>query len=129
MSLEEVLKQRSLPKELGAKLVELSEGLLEENLRREPQPAELGAMAEQMISELLSGGYLLIREKGEGAEAAEAWFRKTLAMAAASVRMRGSEALIKIDVTIRDLPNKMPRPDPARQEKKDPEAANGIETP
>lgn len=129
MSLEEVLKQRNLPKEVGAKFVEISESVLRANLGREPEPAELGAMAEQMISELLSGGYLLIREKGAGAQEAESWLRKTLAMAAASVRMRGSEALIKIDVTIRDLPNKMPRPDPARQVKKDPEAANEIETP
>lgn len=120
MDVEQGLRDRNLPKEVAHKLVEVSDQVLAENLGREPTPEEIADLAEAMIAEILSGGYIHVRERGKGPQEAEAWLRKALAMGAAGVRMRGSDALIKIEVTVRDVPNKIARTvEPADQVRKD----------
>lgn len=101
------LAQPAVPKQVAQKLVEVAESTLAEALGREPDAKEIAELAEGMVAELLSGAFIMLREHGEGPAAAEEWLRKTLAMAAAGVRLRGSEAFIKIEVSIRDVPNRI----------------------
>lgn len=59
-----------------------------------------------MVVELASAGYVILRDKVSAKEA-EAWLRATLAGTAAAIRLRGSDALVKIDITIHEVPNKI----------------------
>lgn len=102
--------RRGVPKEVGRKIVEVAEATLAEALGRSPEPADVAEMAECVVSELLSGAYLYVREGGPGPKEAESWLRRTLGLAAAAVRMRGSDALIKVEITVQDLPNRIARP-------------------
>ena len=123
MNPEDLVIQRNIPKQVGQKLVDICDQVLAENLKRDPTPEELGELAQTMISELLGASYLIIRGGQGGAAEAEAWLKRTLGSASAAVRLRGSDALIKFDVTIRDLPNKLvPKPasDPAAHLRREP---------
>lgn len=121
MPQEEFLPKRSIPTEVGRKLITVADQVLAETLQREPTPQELGELAQTMVSELASAGYVILREKANAGEA-EKWLRMTLSTTAAAIRLRGSDALVKIDLAIRDVPNKMAQKapvEPAMQLQKD----------
>lgn len=107
MGIEETLRQNNLPKEVGNKLVEVADGVLAENLGREAEPHEIADLAETMVSRLLSGAYLVVRDKGAGPQEAESWLKRTLALGATLIRMSGSDAFIKIEISVREVPNKI----------------------
>lgn len=126
MDVDAFVKEKGIPKQVGFKLIEVAEGALAEALGRLPEPREVADMAEAMTAELVGGAYVLLRERGGGPQEAESWLRKTLAVAAAAIRMRGSDALVKIDVSIRDVPNRIaakPPPEAAEQVRKEPAPA------
>jgi hypothetical protein len=110
VSLEGLVSQSNIPKQVAQKLVEICDQVLAENLKRAPTAAELAELAQVMVSEIMSGAYIVLQMDSPetGAATAEAWLKHTLSIGAAAVRARGSDALIKIDVTIRNVPNKMP---------------------
>jgi hypothetical protein len=99
------------PREVGARILEVSYGVLTENLGREPEPAEFCEMAETMVADLLTSGYVELRNY-RGAEAAEKWLKKVLSMVSAGVRASGSDAFIHIDLSIKDVPNRIVRKAP-----------------
>lgn len=105
---QEDLQQQPLPVQVGVKLLEIGYGVLSEQLGREPKAEEFAEMAGIMAKALLADGYLGTRGEKNAAEA-EKWLRKTLSNVAAAVRATGSDALIKIDLTVKDIPNRLAR--------------------
>lgn len=100
------LEQHPLPRQVGFKLLEISADVLSEQLGRDPQPSEFADMAETMSANLLSAGYLELRDQ-QGPEAAEKWLKKALAQVSAAIRSSGSDAFPKIDLVITDVPNRI----------------------
>lgn len=113
---DETLHPPNIAKEVGQKLVEVADGVLAENLGREAEPQEIADLAETMVSRLLSGAYLIVRDRGAGPKEAEAWLKKTLALGATLVRMSGSDAFIKLEISVREVPNKIAAKSPAPSE-------------
>jgi hypothetical protein len=104
MDIGDLTGPKDLPRAIGQKMIEIADGVLAENLGRTPETEERASLAETMVSELLSSMYCILRDQ-EGSEKAEKWLRKTLTLSAAAVRVKGSDALVKIDLSIRDVPN------------------------
>lgn len=102
------IEQQPLARQVGFKLIEISADVLSEQLGRDPQPAEFADMAETMSSNMLSAGYLELRAQ-QGPEAAEKWLKKALAQVSAAIRSSGSDAFLKIDLLIKDVPNRIIR--------------------
>lgn len=100
------IEQHPLPRQVGFKLLEISTDVLSEQLGREPQPTEFADMAETMSANLLSAGYLELRAQ-QGPEVAEKWLKKALAQVSAAIRSSGSDAFPKIDLIIKDVPNRI----------------------
>jgi len=111
---EKRLKQESVPFQVGQKMTAVAEEVLAENLGRAPETDEIAELASVMASQCLSAGYLAVRDK-RGPKDAEMFLRKTLALAATWIRLSGSEAFVKIEVSVSDFPNRL-----AKRSQKDP---------
>ena len=95
---------RNVISELAQQYAAYPEQLLGENLGRAATLEELAEFVTIAGATIVGSMYAIIRECKDPAEA-EAWLRKTLGMTGAQVRMRGSEAILKFDVTIKEAPN------------------------
>lgn len=91
---------------IGQQYVGICDQFLGEQLGRPYTLPELTQFAETAISTLMASAYSNFRETS-GKEAAEAWLKKTLVMAASNVRLFGADALLRFEVTIKDMPNKL----------------------
>jgi hypothetical protein len=100
--------ENDVPRQVAKKLAEIADGILAENLGRGATADELADFAEVLISMVMSSMYCILRED-KGAEEAERWLRRTLSLGAAQVRMKGADALVKIDVAVREAPNRLAR--------------------
>ncbi len=86
--------------------VALSDEFLANNLGRPYNIQEISQFSETAAATLLASAYANFREH-VGKEAAEAWLKKTLSVAASSVRLMGADALLRFEVHIKDMPNKL----------------------
>lgn len=91
---------------IGQQYVGICDQFLVEQLGRPYTLPELTQFAETAISTLLASAYSNFRE-ALGKEASEAWLKKTLTMAASNVRLFGADALLRFEVHIKDMPNKL----------------------
>lgn len=110
---EDRLKQESIPFQVGHRMVSVAEEVLVEQLGREPAVKELAEFGSVMASQCLIGGYLALREK-YGPKDAEMYLRKTLALAATGIRMSGSEAFVKVEISVSDFPNRLSKKVPPK---------------
>lgn len=102
--------------EIAQGYVSLSDQFLAENLGRPYNIQEIAQFSETAAAALLASAYTNFREH-LGKEAAEAWLKKTLSVAASTVRLMGADALLRFEVHIKDMPNKLhQRPAQAKQE-------------
>jgi hypothetical protein len=92
--------------EIGQQYVGICDQFLSEHLGRQYTILELTQFAETAISTLMASAYANFRE-ALGKEAAEAWLKKTLTMAASTTRYLGADALLRFEVHIKDMPNKL----------------------
>lgn len=92
--------------QLGQHLTELAPQFLLEQLGREYTAPELLQFTESAAATLLAWSYVSFRQ-ALGKEAAEVWLKKVLSLATSSVRLMGGDALLKFDVQIKDMPNKI----------------------
>lgn len=102
--------------EIAQGYVALADQFLADNLRRPYNIQEIAQFSESAAAALLASAYVNFREH-LGKEAAEAWLKKTLTTAAAAVRLMGADALVRFEVHIKDMPNKLhQRPAQAKAE-------------
>lgn len=92
--------------EIAQGYVAFSDQFLSENLGRPYNIQELAQFSETAGAAILASAYANFREH-LGKEAAQAWLEKTLSVAAATVRLMGADALLKFEVHIKDMPNKL----------------------
>lgn len=92
--------------QIGQQYVAICDQFLGENLGRPYTLPELSQFAETAISTLMASAYSNFRE-AMGKDAAEAWLKKTLTMAASNVRLFGADALLRFEVHVKDMPNKL----------------------
>lgn len=92
--------------QIGQQYVGICDQFLGEQLGRPYTLPELSQFAETAISTLMASAYANFRE-ALGKEAAEAWLKKTLSMAASTTRLLGADALLRFEVHIKDMPNKL----------------------
>lgn len=94
--------------EIGQQFVGISDQFLTEQLGRAYTLPEIVQFAETAVATLIASAYTNFRE-AIGKDGAEAWVKKTLAVAASSVRLMGADALLKFEVHIKDMPNSLPK--------------------
>lgn len=99
-------KTVNIPQAAAHDYVGMAQGYLEQNLGRECEFKELSEFAEIVGSTVLGSMYAMIREK-EGKEKSEAWLKKAMAAMSGAIRLAGADALVKTDLTIKDMPNRM----------------------
>lgn len=92
--------------QIGQGYVGICDQFLTEQLGRPYTLPELSQFAETAVATLLASAYANFRE-AMGKEAAEAWLKKTLAVGASTVRLLGADALLRFEVHIKDMPNKL----------------------
>lgn len=92
--------------QIGQQYVAICDQFLGENLGRPYTVPELSQFAETAISTLMASAYSNFRDV-LGKEAAEAWLKKTLSMAASTIRLLGADALLRFEVHIKDMPNNL----------------------
>jgi hypothetical protein len=93
-------------RELANQYASIPEHFLLQGLGREPSPDEFLAFIEASIANIFSGGYGMVRET-KGPQEGEGWLKHTLGLTSALVRTNGSDAIIKFDVSIKEVPNKL----------------------
>lgn len=92
--------------QIGQQYVGICDQFLAEQLGRPYTLPELTQFAETAVATLLASAYANFRD-ALGKEEAEAWLKKTLAVGASTVRLLGAEALLRFEVHIKDMPNKL----------------------
>ena len=92
--------------EIAQGYIAFSDQFLTENIGRPYNIQELAQFSETAGAAILASAYANFREH-LGKEAAQAWLEKTLSVAAATVRLMGADALLKFEVHIKDMPNKL----------------------
>lgn len=92
--------------EIGQQYVGICDQFLTEQLGRPYTMPEIVQFAETAVSTLLASAYANFRE-ALGKEESEAWLKKTLAVAAATTRQLGADALLRFEVHVKDAPNKL----------------------
>ena len=97
---------QGIPRQVALKLLDISWEVLGEQYTRPPNLDEMSEFAEVLASNLLAAAYLAHRAS-ENPENAEKWLRKAMNMVSAVVRTAGSDALIKVDLSIKEAPNKL----------------------
>lgn len=92
--------------EIGQQYVSICDQFLSERLGRPYTMPEIVQFAETSVATLLASAYANFRE-ALGKDASEAWLKKTLAVAGATTRHLGADALLRFEVHIKDAPNKL----------------------
>lgn len=92
--------------QIGQQYVAICDQFLTEQLGRPYTLPEISQFAETSIATLLASAYTNFRE-AMGKDAAEAWLKKTLAVGASTARLLGADALLRFEVHIKDMPNKL----------------------
>ncbi len=92
--------------EIGQQYVGICDQFLAEQLGRPYTVPELVQFAETAVGTLLASAYVNFREV-MGKESAEAWLKKTLSQGAAVVRNMGSDAMLRFEVHVKEMPNKL----------------------
>lgn len=116
MNMQEAMG-RNIPVEVAHQYVAAGEEILLQTLQREPTTAELASFCETAGATIIGSMYDLMRQR-ENPKDAETWLRKVLALISSTVRVRGSDALLKIDLTVKEAPNRVARrrPEDASQD-------------
>jgi hypothetical protein len=97
---------RDVPRMTGEVYAATAEEWLAQALGRPPEVGEVADFVEIASSTLLGGMYDIMR-RSKGPEKAEAWLKRTFSLMCSHVRRRGSDAFIKVDVSIKDAPNRL----------------------
>lgn len=104
---------RSAMGALAHQYVALADGVMQQTLGRVPTDGELSDFGLNAVSQLLGALFVILYDK-KGAAEAEKWLKKTLAMTSGVIRLEGSDALIKFEVELKEIPNtNRRRPAPA----------------
>lgn len=108
MESREKILGRGPAAQLAQQYAAMAEQLLAQGLGRQYKDAELDEFAQTAVGLLSGSMYDIIRQRS-GPKDAEAWLRRMLATTSGVVRLRGSEAMIRFDLEIKDSPNAQPR--------------------
>lgn len=100
------LKNASIPRDMAHEYVGQAEAFLAQALGRQMQLRELAEFVETAGASLLGSMYAILREH-EGKEKSEAWLKKAMGTLSGTVRLRGADALVKCEVSIKDMPNRL----------------------
>lgn len=113
-----------IPAQIAQQFIGLTDQFLCDQLGRAYTVPEMLQFSETAVATLMASAYANFRE-AVGKEQAEAWLKKTLSVSASIVRLLGADALVKFDVVIKDMPNKLrqhrmepPPPAPPAEEAK-----------
>lgn len=98
--------QLNVPQISAHEFVAMAAGYLEQRLGRESNLKDLAEFAETIGASVLGSMYAQLRER-EGKETSEAWLKKALSTMCGNVRLAGADALVKVEVAIKDMPNRM----------------------
>lgn len=111
------IRNGSIPRDAAHEYVALAEGFLAQALGRQMELKELAEFVETAGASMLGSMYALLRQH-EGKDKSEAWLKKTMGTFSGSVRLNGADALVKCEVSIKDMPNRLAK----REELHAPEA-------
>jgi hypothetical protein len=100
------IKNQDIPRAAAHEYVSMAQSYMEQALGRECELKELAEFSETAGASFLGSMYALLREK-EGKETSEAWLKKALTSMASTVRLSGADALVKTELTIKDMPNRL----------------------
>ena len=95
-----------IAREAAHEYVTQAEAFLMQSAGRPFDLKELSDFVEVAGASLLGSMYAILREQ-EGKEKSEAWLKKAMTLLGSTVRLRGADALVKAEITIKDMPNKM----------------------
>lgn len=98
------LTQIDIIKELANQYSAIPEQFLFQALGREASLDEFSTFIDATVANILGGMYGILREQKNPPEG-EAWLKGALAHTSALVRSNGADAIIKFDVTIKEVPN------------------------
>lgn len=98
------LAQMNAIRELANQYSAIPEQFLLQGLGREPSADEFAVFVEASVANIFGGMYGIIRDTKGPAEA-EGWLKHTLGLTSALVRMSGSDAILKFEVTVKEVPN------------------------
>lgn len=95
-----------IAREAAHEYVAQAEAFLMQSVGRPFDLKELSDFVEMAGASLLGSMYAILREQ-EGKEKSEAWLKKVMVLLSSTVRMRGADALVKAEISIKDMPNHM----------------------
>lgn len=98
------MQQMNQIRDLANQYAAIPEQYLLEGLGREPSLEEFAAFIEASAANILGGMYGILRD-AKNPQEAEGWLKRTLGLTSALVRMRGSDAILKFDVSVKEVPN------------------------
>lgn len=100
------IRNGSLPRDAGHEFVAEAEGFLAQALGRQGDLKELAEFVETAGASMLGSMYAILREQA-GKEKSEAWLKKAMGNLSGAVRLHGADALVKCELTIKDMPNRL----------------------
>lgn len=99
-------KTEAKARDVAHEFVAQAEGFLAQMLGRAFDLKELSEFAEVAGATLLGSMYAILREQ-LGKEPSELWLKKAMVSLGSTVRLRGADALVKAEINIKDMPNKL----------------------
>jgi hypothetical protein len=100
------LKNQDVPRDAAHGFVSHAESFLAQTLGRPFNLKELSDFVETAGASLLGSMYAILREQ-EGKEKSEIWLKKAMTSLGSTVRLRGADALVKAEITIKDMPHRL----------------------
>lgn len=98
--------KRDIPREAAHQFVAHSEDFLSQALGRPFDLKELSEFIEVVGASILGSMYAVLRAH-VGKDKSEIWLKKAMVVLSSTVRLRGADALVKVDVAIKDMPNRL----------------------
>lgn len=116
---------QATPRDAAHGYVAHGEGFLAQALGRQFDLKELSDFVETAGASLLGSMYAILREQ-EGKEKSEVWLKKAMISLGSIVRLRGADALVKAEVTIKDMPNHLAKREELHTPPPAPAGAEGV---
>lgn len=98
------LTQVNIIRNLADQYSDIPEQFLTEGLGRNPTLEEFASFIEFSVANIFGGMYDILRD-AKNPQEAETWLKRTLSVTSALVRTRGSDAILKFEVTVKEVPN------------------------
>jgi hypothetical protein len=111
------IRNGSISRDAGHEFVAQAEAFLAQALGRPGDLKELSEFVETAGASMLGSMFSILRSQ-EGKEKSEAWLKKAMGNLSGAVRLHGADALVKCEISVKDMPNRLAR----REELRAPEA-------